>query len=154
MVARGCSQKMIARRLGLDRMTVNRTVNREIQRWNDEHPDEVEIVTKAIIAELNEIKRECWKAWERSKKNAEKRKTSTDGTKKSAEITTEGQCGDPRYLTVIRECDREIARIRGIGHDEEKQMLPPPVVVPILVADRDEVVSVQQLLAARQGILN
>lgn len=137
MVAKGATQREIAETFGLSQPTVNRDVALIRRRWQKEAVAKIDHWKGILLAGHTEVIREAWSEFERSKADAQSivevtelmEALSTPAeqaaiakgesvqprlmelTKRS--VSTEGQTGDPRYLTVIINAQAEQAKILG-----------------------------------------
>ncbi|MBX7220346.1 MAG: hypothetical protein K1Y36_10410 [Blastocatellia bacterium] len=112
-VAKDWARGMTARELGEKYGVSERSIKNYIAAFRAEWKREIKLATETVmarkLAESQDIKAEAWAEWERSKQNAEKEVTKTEGTGESETAqalvertkTVAGQCGDPRYLSVI-----------------------------------------------------
>lgn len=109
----------IAEQLGLSLAVVTSDINRARQR----HLDEQSAVHKERIAEsvarLIALRDEAIAAWEKSKTDRQTKSSGQQdttagrfpGTTTKAEVKTENQYGDPRFLQVALECEDKINRM-------------------------------------------
>lgn len=81
-----------------------------------------------LLLRYDAIYQEAWKSWEASKVDLTKRKGVMAGTVSSSpqqqqqmvpsygrdEVTTERRDGDPQYLRVMMDCNKEIAKLVGL----------------------------------------
>jgi len=122
------TQTEIAAELGVAVSTVSRDLGIIEQRWYDEQQANLTAIVNRLVAELDEMRREAWAAWERSKLPRETNTVETDESglntideegravrpRHKAKLRREGQCGDPRFLTQIAWCNAQEAKYRGV----------------------------------------
>lgn len=113
----GYSQTEIAARLNLGVATVCRDLKPYHERWQEEARRDIATRKAEQLAQLDQLLREYWEAWERSKAP---RKVSTvskaaggngDG---SATVRSEERTGDPRFLEGVRWCMERRAKLLGL----------------------------------------
>jgi hypothetical protein len=134
------TQTEIAAEIGVALSTVNRDLKIIEQRWREEQQANLNAVVNRLVAELNEMRREAWAAWERSKLP---REVSTEETEEAggtiidertgkevkprpkrskAGLRREGQCGHSLFLTQIAWCNAQEAKYRGVlGQTSENE---------------------------------
>lgn len=117
-IATLCAQGLTQTEIGADpevrlsQGNVSRAIAKIDERNRERYSATRERQIDRILAEIDQIKAECWREYKRSKQDAVKVLTEVSGDKdkvtgKLAEkdarkvTTTEGQCGDPRYLNII-----------------------------------------------------
>ena len=66
----------------------------------------------AELMRLNQIEREAWAEFERSK--MESIRTVEDAENGKVSTTRETQCGNPRYLGIVQECIKQRCEILGL----------------------------------------
>lgn len=119
---RGWTQTQIALELGLHPVTVNREWKLIREEFKNELKEDHEGILDQKLEELSEIKLEAWSAWEKSKEDAIKRTEETNERGGRSSETVEGQCGDPRFLLVVKQCiDRE-CELLGLNPEKEIRM--------------------------------
>lgn len=72
-----------------------------------------------IIERLRATRHEAWLAWEKSKEDQVKlvEESGTTGGGQSfdkQQETTEGSCGDPAYLRIVLDCDKQVRDLLGL----------------------------------------
>ncbi len=85
--------------------------------------DDLDGIRVQKLEELSAIKDEAWKAWERSKTDKTKLVETSNSSGGSVTETTEGQCGDPRFLLVVKQCVDMECDLQGVKPDQ-KATLP------------------------------
>lgn len=104
MMARGMTnQADIAAALGCTKMTVSNDMRWLERQWMKQHPEYVHKQKVRILQEIDEIIRESWAAWEKSKENAHKVvvKNGKDGEETTTSV--EARYGDPNLLRVLKD---------------------------------------------------
>lgn len=148
LLLRGLSQRDLAHHFDLSPGTISYDVKEVERRWRDRAVDAIETWKGRLLAGHERVIREAWREWGRSQSDAERIVETTElvkpgtTTKTAAEeaddgikadepvqvlevtrrvLTTEGQTGDPRYLTVIEGALTEQARLLGANAPERKE---------------------------------
>lgn len=111
--------------------TVKHDVEALLKEWQEARLVETDELVTLELARIDEIIREAWAAWEKSKIEVKKNKTKAkgvpsvggDGARRTVSIeqTTEDviTCGDPRYLDVINKALMERRKLLGLYKKEE-----------------------------------
>lgn len=138
---KGVSKTEIAARLGTSRVTITSDIKWIEENWAREDPKKVKQKRRRRIARLEQLIREHWLAWEKSKEESEK-SLSTDKPKTCPDCsgtamdedgdwcsTCDGEgkvlvsrrskkvkktAGDVKFLAEIRKCETEIAKLQGL----------------------------------------
>lgn len=128
---RGLSLKEIAAEISKDRpysvgySTIDRDIKIERAAWRSETLGAIDELIACELIRVNQIEREAWDAWERSKKDSERsvteRKTGESETMR-AQMVREGQCGDPRYLTQVQWCIDKRCKLLGLDAPQRSQI--------------------------------
>jgi hypothetical protein len=112
-------QGELARRLGVDRSTVSRDLKALNARWKEAAVRDLDAAKGQELEHIDQLLREYWDAWEKSKKGQEttttEQTTGGDGERVRAAIRKEEQHGDPRYLAGVQWCIEQRARILGLN---------------------------------------
>lgn len=149
----------IMTRLGLERLstkTVLTDKERLLREWKEERVSEYDDWVRIELKRIDELQNELWDAWEKSKRDYERKWSKQVGVPNGVgeggeeptistvkmEQQTEGvnACGDPRYLELIVKLDIERRKILGIYSPEKKELTgpngkplqAPPIVVEII----------------------
>ena len=115
----GMYQADIAQRLGLSQPTVSRDIQILIEEWKVERVYDINEAKARELAKVDNLELEYWEAWHRSQLNAEKEIKKAKGTKGGAanqeiQKISEGQTGDPRFLSGIQWCIERRCLILGV----------------------------------------
>ena len=121
--------------------TVHKDVNALLEEWRSTRVDNIDLGVQLELERINDIIREAWEAWEKSKQDGDKTRTKQTGipTQPSddkeggsddkivtikLERTTEEQanCGDPRYLEIIHKCLMERRKLLGYYSPEKREV--------------------------------
>lgn len=112
------SQSEIARKLSIGQSTVSRDIAAVQEAWLQSSLFNLNARKAEELARLDRVEREAWEAWERSQRDAETIVSETvdeDGEQRSKDYKrTEGQCGDPRFLTAVMDCVEMRLKVLGI----------------------------------------
>lgn len=133
---RGFTQSEIARQIGVTKQRVNAILKAHVQRTAKEISEQRELLIAKEISKIDEVIKEAYGEWERSKLDAEKEseelgQNEKGDTYKLAKVK-QGQCGDPRYLAVIVQAIDK--RVKLLGLYPEKQAGETNVNVSVGVA--------------------
>ena len=127
---KGMYQTDIAEKLGLSQPTVSRDIQVLIDEWKVERVYDINEAKARELAKVDNLELEYWDAWRRSQENAEKQTVKqkgaiVDGKKKVVPIEgtkiTEGQVGDPRFLTGIQWCIERRCLILGVDAPKKSE---------------------------------
>jgi hypothetical protein len=142
---RGHSQAEIAVRVKKPASYITAALNAIRDVWSEWAAEAYDRRLCKEVAKLDRMEREMWDAWERSKRDAERRTdeedldgakppgkqpvtrgggsgergTSEKGGRRKRTITVEGQCGDTRYMELAYKCID--TRLRLLGAYKEKE---------------------------------
>ena len=111
---RGMYMAQIAEELGVDTATISRDLSELRKEWLDRSINHVEQKKADELARIDQLERTYWDAWERSKENA---KTITKKKTPAGDISerkTEGQVGNPAFLTGVQWCINKRCEILGL----------------------------------------
>lgn len=128
---KGLSQDEIAIELGLSQATVSRDLKAVRDQWSQKALRDIEEAKAQILAELAEVRREAWEAWERSKRDIEVKTSEmsfgeeAEGEGRPATLQKqvekiEGRNPDPMYLKRIHESLSSQSKILGIETNVHK----------------------------------
>lgn len=105
----------MAEATGLSVMTVRRELKALMGEWQVAAAEDIAAIKARDLQQLEEMERETWAEWERSKLDWQKRMAESDGKDgKKSKVETGGQCGDPRYMNVLLGIQERRAKILGI----------------------------------------
>jgi hypothetical protein len=120
---RGRTLSEIAAETGLSVMTVRRELKALVGEWQKNAAEDIAAVKARELRRLDAIEAETWSEWERSKQDYVKKVAEKGGKEGSkSKIETGGQCGDPRYLTVLVNIGERRAKI--LGMDAPQKVAP------------------------------
>lgn len=110
----------IGERLGISHQAVSRCILREQERLRYIRDLTNQQRVEQETAELDLVKREAWRGWTRSLKDAVET-TEQDGGQNSGAVSTKrkGQSGNPAHLAAVIRASERIARLYGLD-------APPP----------------------------
>lgn len=110
----GLTQNQIAAIVGVSQGRVSTDLKAMRERWREDYTQTIHDLKLRQIAELDRVAREAWSEWEKSK--GQRKKASRTEAGGEARVYTEivDQCGDPQYLTQIREVISQRCKILGI----------------------------------------
>lgn len=122
---KGWTQSAIAEKLNIAQPTVSTDLKALHQEWIESAAQDVELVRAKMRAELELVKREAWKAWERSQQPAETDVVSGQSENRQMRRTRKQQHGDPRFLEIVRKTMDQQAELLGLNvtasSDEDQQ---------------------------------
>jgi hypothetical protein len=149
----GKFQDEIAKVVKVDRATVSRDLRSVQAEWLKSGVMDLNAAKARELAKLDEVERQAWDAWEKSRKDAETMEvtgTAQGGKGKPDKVKkiTKGQAGDSRFLGIILDCVNRRCEILGL--DAPKKLEHGGIdggPIPIQLND-------EQLLERAQAILN
>lgn len=140
----GMYQTDIAAKLGLSQSTVSRDIQVLIEEWKIERVYDINEAKARELAKVDNLELEYWEAWHRSQENAEKeiKKAKGAGGKASnqeIQKITEGQTGDPRFLSGIQWCIERRCLILGVDAPKKTKLeIDPDLNVIRVIEHTDE----------------
>jgi hypothetical protein len=126
----GATQREIATALGISQAAVSKILARADARLLQEQHDLGLRVKARQTMQLEHIRTEAMAAWHASKADATRRRQrrtdgtggSTGGVTSVAEVITEAQCGDPRYLAEARGAMSDVRKLWGLDAPQQLQI--------------------------------
>ena len=106
---KGWTQSAIAEELSVSQPTISTDLKAIQQEWLESASQDVELARAKMWAELEMVKREACKAWERSQQPAETDVVSGQSENRQMRRTRKQQHGDPRFLEIIQ---KSMAQLR------------------------------------------
>lgn len=155
------SQWDIAQKCGVDRSVISKDLKAIHQEWEENRAGERSRWIGRELAAIDRLERTCWRAWDRSRKDAETRTAKTvrtaGGERTEASKREEGQTGDPRFLAGIERCIELRCKILGIITSKHEHSGPDGGAIPvevreIVVRNRSEASAVLSALAGPAGV--
>jgi hypothetical protein len=118
-VLRGIKRQVeLAQRIGVNRSTISRDLRVLNARWKESGVRDLDAAKGQELDRLDQLEREAWQAWEKSKgahETTTTEQTSTGaGERVKAAIRKDEQCGDPRYLAVLQWCIEQRSKLLGL----------------------------------------
>ena len=121
----GWTQLAIAEELSVSQPTISTDLKALQQEWLELASQDVELARAKMWAELEMVKREACKAWERSQQPAETYVVSGQSENRQMRRTRKQQHGDPRFLELVRKTIDQQAELLGLNRpassDEDQQ---------------------------------
>jgi hypothetical protein len=112
-------QGELAERVGVDRSTISRDLKVLNARWKEAGVRDLDAAKGQELDRIDELLRQYWEAWEKSKQAHEisttEQTTTADGERLKAGIRKEDQHGDPRYLAGVQWCIEQRCKILGLS---------------------------------------
>lgn len=122
--------------------TVGKDIERCIEEWRaQQRVEDMDAAIHLELARIDDVCREAWEAWEKSKQDADKTRTKQtgvvpqggkgNGDEQNGEIQTvkvertseeQTNCGDPRYLDIICKCAMERRKLLGLYSPDKKEV--------------------------------
>jgi transposase-like protein len=131
LLSRGYGVRAIARELDISPASAQRWVNKARADIAAEYRRSIADLTElasAHLAELDEVSREAWLAWEKSKRPARvivERTETGDKDKVTVERRREQRLPDARYLQAILTAQAQAAKIAGVNAPEKVAPVSP-----------------------------
>jgi hypothetical protein len=116
----GFTQHALAERFKVNQSTISKDLAWVQSQWVENSALEIDALKARELAKIDELERTAWDAWRKSCENFERKKAVVAGDKKRAEHTTEGQCGDPRFLDRVESCIRLRLGILGVATERKR----------------------------------
>lgn len=113
---RGEYQADIARDLGISQQTVSLDLKAIRAAWLASSIRDYDAAIAQELARIDEVEREYWSAWEKSKQDKEitYQEAGGDGHKKKVSLRREGQAGMPAFLDGVLKCIERRCRLLGL----------------------------------------
>lgn len=112
---KGASRLKMVAAIGVSRQQIHLDLKELHRRWLEEEIDKVSEQKQRMFRVLDNLEAEAQAAWERSQKDAEKKVTTKKATGENEEqLSVEGQCGDPRFLQLVKDCQDRRAKLLGL----------------------------------------
>jgi hypothetical protein len=116
---KGWTQEQIGAELKISRDMVQYDLARIREDWQASAVYNFDEAKQKALAELANLKRTAWTAWEKSTKGKKKTKQSTTNDKagggsQAAEVVQEESYGDPRFLITIKELVDQECRLLNL----------------------------------------
>jgi hypothetical protein len=112
-------QTELGQRIGVNRSTISRDLRVLNDRWKASAVRDLDAAKGQELERLDQLEREAWQAWEKSKgahESTTTEQTSTGaGERVKAAIRKDEQCGDPRYLAVVQWCIEQRCKLLGLN---------------------------------------
>lgn len=121
--------------------TVGKDIERCIEEWKAQRRiEDTDAAIQLELARIDDVCRQAWEAWEKSKQDGDKTRTKQTGVvpkgdngdnAESGEIQTvkvertseeQTNCGDPRYLDIICKCAMERRKLLGLYSPDKKEV--------------------------------
>ena len=125
----GLSHRAIAEDVGLSHAEVGRTLKRILAEWKKQSSQNIETQISEKEAMLYRVMNTAWMAYERSigevrKEIRKVKRAGQGGNAPAAEVTvtTEELNGDPRYLTIIENCIRDLRDLKGLDAPKRSEI--------------------------------
>ena len=125
---KGYTQQYIGEKLGISITTVCRDIKVLIRWWKRSSVKNIDSLKQIELNKINKLEIEYWEAWERSKNDAEQkikrqRQTANNEPINEAQIKSDSQNGDPRYLAGVQWCIEKRCKIIGIDAPEKHEVM-------------------------------
>lgn len=125
----GLAQSEIATQLGISQSTVSRDLQTIQKTWIHDAARDIGERKAQELAKVDALELEYWEAWKRSQENAETRTLKGKGAASNEgpadveqTVRTEGQVGDPRFLTGIQWCIERRCLILGVDAPKRQEI--------------------------------
>lgn len=128
-------QREVREQLGMDSgyslRTVHKDVHTLLEEWRETRIDDMDKAMQAELARLNEMEKEAWQEWDKSKldhekKRAKQQRVSGEGGDDAVRMEQQREevvgFGDPRYLDIVHKCGIERRKMLGLYSPEKKDI--------------------------------
>lgn len=119
---KGWAQSEIANELNVWQSTISTDVKQICKAWRESSIRDFDELRELELAKLNKVEREAWDGYERSKQPHQSATTDGQAGAQKARRTVRHQNGDPKFLSVILDCDK--ARRELLGLDAPIKVAP------------------------------
>lgn len=152
----GVTVSQIARKIGIHHVTVWRIIEKARAEWLKDSAEEYTEQLPHRMAELEELKREAWEQWHRSKRDslqtAEERGDNANGPFTKVSKKTLGRLGNAAYLELIHKTIRTQAEMTGLLKQSDTNTdVPAPLFVEIVVDNKDQILSFTEYTKRKQA---
>jgi predicted XRE-type DNA-binding protein len=117
----GRTQRDIAEVVGVSQGQVNHDLKLIQQRWRESSIVDMNEAKQKELAHIDEVRREYWSAWERSKSERTKARQESDGKSKDgkpnvvrATMEREQRDGNPAFLAGVMSCIERRCKLLGL----------------------------------------
>lgn len=119
MTLRGLTQTEIAAQLGYTQPKINSDIHLLRQKWKAFALRDTSIMQARELAKIQEVEKEFWVEWERSKQpkqitSTKRTNSNEDQGRTEAAVRNEEQTGDPRYLQGVLSCIEKRCQLLGL----------------------------------------
>jgi len=130
MYLHGRLQVDIADELHVDQSTVSRDLKALQDEWRASSLVDINEAKARELARIDELERTYWDGWQRSKEDAEIKRTHVlDGPEKGrryqAWTESRNEYGDPRFLTGVGWCIERRCKLIGIDAPQKQEITGP-----------------------------
>jgi len=107
----------------LTQQMISYDLKRLQEQWQKSALVDVDELKAKELAKVDRLEREYWRAWERSREDAEtlQQVGGKDGPDKITK-TSKGQAGDPRFLQGVQWCIERRCKILGVDAPEKREL--------------------------------
>lgn len=107
-----------SRRYTVTQQTVSNDLREIRRRWQESTLRDFDMAKALQLAKIDRMETEAWDAWHRSigkrRVTSAGRDSSAGGGREHAQVRTEDQFGDPRYLATIQRCIDQRCKLLGL----------------------------------------
>jgi len=126
LYAQGQTLREIGKAVGRHEATICRDLEKIRCQWLESSIRDFDQAKADELAKIDNLEREHWEAWARSRKDKQSRTVEDSdkgGSKRS--VREEGQTGDPRFLDGVLKCIERRCKLLGIDAPERKECSGP-----------------------------
>lgn len=120
---KGRFQAEIAVELGISQSTVSRIIKELVNEWQTERVYNINEAKARELAKIDQVELEAWKAWSRSQEDAVKEVEGSNHQGAFSQTSTEGQAGDPRFLSMVIDCIKQRCAILGVEAPKKSESI-------------------------------
>lgn len=110
----GLTYLEIGLKLGVNASTICRDLQAVRKEWLESSIRDFDELKAKELAKLDEIERQAWEGWWRSRQDRETRIVEDSPAGRKSKLRRSGQAGDPRFLTIMLTCARQRQEILGL----------------------------------------
>ncbi len=104
LYAEGTPRTQIAEQAGVSMTTIATDLKAVREQWMRNARRDIGRRTAYELAKIDRLEQAAWEGWQRSCRDAESTKVTSDGESRRAERSTKGQAGDPKFLDRVAWC--------------------------------------------------
>ena len=114
LYVQGWTQTAISQELEMAQSTVSADLKAIQKVWRENAVRDFDAAREKELQKLDRLERESWAAWDRSQKPKKLARIRVEGNQQKTEKLVADQAGDPRFLSIIKDCVAKRCKILGL----------------------------------------